>query len=399
MRGHSNRYVTPPSEALKIIDCPMTTESSPSPLPVTISMLPPMERFIEHLRDIWQTHWLTNAGPKVQAFEQVLRGQLGTEHCLTFCNGGAALIAGIRALKLDGEIITTPFTFPGTTHSAALNGLTPVFADIDPTTYNLDPSAIEAAITPRTSAILAVHVFGTPCAVNEIENIAARRGLKVIYDGAHAFGLKVDGRNIAEFGDVQMFSFNATKLLTTGEGGCVVFKNPALDEELRRLRRWGMIAEGDVTLPGFNGMMTEMQAALGLCNLEELEHERSLRREVVAIYRQRLGSVDGIGLPADPANVEPALAYFVIRVLPSFGPSRDVVLNFLRERQVLARRYFYPLCSRLPCYTHLTGAQPGSTPVAERIAEEVISLPLYGALGESGANFVCDLIEASRQAT
>lgn len=360
-------------------------------------MLPPLERFVEHLRDIWQSHWLTNAGPKVQAFEQVLRGLLGTENCLTFCNGGAALIAGIRALELKGEVVTTPFTFPGTTHCLALNGLTPVFADIDPVTYNLDPAAIEAAITPQTSAILGVHVFGTPCPVLEIEALAAKHGLKVIYDGAHAFGVKIGERNIAEFGDMQMFSFNATKLLTTGEGGCVVFKDPSLEERLRRLRRWGMLAEGDVTMPGFNGMMTEFQAALGLCNLEELATERANRRQVIAAYRARLGEMEGIALPTQPPDVEPALAYFVILILPNFGRTRNEVLDYLRSHQVLARRYFYPLCSRLPCYTHLPGAQPGATPVAERIAEEVISLPLYGALGEEGVNYICDLIAASRQ--
>lgn len=360
-------------------------------------MLPPLERFVEHLQDIWQSHRLTNAGPKVQAFEQVLRGLLGTENCLTYCNGGAALIAGIRALELKGEVVTTPFTFPGTTHCLALNGLTPVFADIDPVTYNLDPAAIEAAITPQTSAILGVHVFGTPCPVLEIEALAAKHGLKVIYDGAHAFGVKIGGRNIAEFGDMQMFSFNATKLLTTGEGGCVVYKDPAMEEPLRRLRRWGMLAEGDVTMPGFNGMMTEFQAALGLCNLEELANERANRRRVIAAYRARLGEMEGIGLPTELPDVEPALAYFVIRILPAFGRTRDKVLAHLRDRQVLARRYFYPLCSRLPCYTHLPGAQPGATPVSERIAEEVISLPLYGALGEEGVTYICDLIAASHQ--
>lgn len=365
-------------------------------LPVTRSMLPPLERFVEELRGIWDSHWLTNAGPKVQAFEDALRGLLETPNCLSFCNGGAALIAGIAALKLEGEVITTPFTFPGTTHSIALNHLTPVFADVDPETFNLDPAAIEAAITPRTSAICGVHVFGNPCPVHAIEAIARKHHLKVIYDAAHAFGVKVDGRNISEFGDIQMFSFNATKLLTTGEGGCVVFKDPALEPELRRWRRWGMLAEGDVTMPGFNGMLTEIQAALGLCNLEYLEAERAGRRRAVATYRALLGAIPGITLPPAPPDVEPALAYFVIRVRPEFGVSRDTVLAALREKNILARRYFYPLCSRLPCYTGALGARPGSTPVAERIAEEVISLPIFGALSDAEIDFIVTTIASCR---
>ena len=375
---------------------PLSPPADDAVLPVTRSMLPPFERYVEELRGIWESHWLTNAGPKVQALETALRGLLETPNCLTFCNGGAALIAGIAALKLEGEVITTPFTFPGTTHSLALNGLTPVFADVGPVDYNLDPAAIEAAITPRTSAICGVHVFGNPCDVLAIERIAGRHGLKVIYDGAHAFGVKVGGRNIAGFGDVQMFSFNATKLLTTGEGGCVVFKDPALDSELRRWRRWGMLAEGDVTMPGFNGMMTEIQAALGICNLEYLEKERAERRRGVASYRALLENLPGLELPCEPADVEPALAYFVIRITPEFGASRDTVLAALRARNILARRYFYPLCSRLPCYTGSPGAEPGATPVAERIAEEVISLPIYGSLTEAQIAFICGVITGCR---
>ncbi|HSJ00884.1 MAG TPA: DegT/DnrJ/EryC1/StrS family aminotransferase [Verrucomicrobium sp.] len=375
----------------------MSNLSPPSAgLPVTISMLPPLERFVEELRDIWASHRLTNAGPKVQAFEAALQTELGVPNCLSFCNGGAALLAGIAALKLEGEVVTTPFTFPGTTHCLALNHLTPVFADVDPLTYNLDPAAIEAAITPRTSAILAVHVFGNPCDVQAIEAIASRRGLKVIYDGAHAFGVRVRGRSIAEYGDMQMFSFNATKLLTTGEGGGLVYKDAALENDLRRYRRWGMLEEGDVTMPGANAMLSEIHAALGLCNLEQMEEERRQRRLVIAAYRELLGSVPGVVLPAEPQDVEPALTYFVIRITPDFGRDRDAVLQCLRAQGVLARRYFYPLCSRLPCYMHLPGAEPGATPVAARIGEEVISLPLYGSLGLQGVEQVCKLIRTAQ---
>lgn len=368
-------------------------------MPVTVSMLPPLERFVEELRDIWASHRLTNAGPKVQAFETALRQTLGTENCLTFCNGGAALMAGIAALKLEGEVLTTPFTFPGTTHSLAVNGLTPVFCDIDPVTYNLSPSALEAAITPRTSAILGVHVFGHPCEVEAIDEIARRRGLKVIYDGAHAYGATAGGRSVAAYGDVQMFSFNATKLLTTGEGGCVVYKDAALGEDLRRIRRWGMLEEGDVTMPGVNGMLSEIHAALGLCNLEQIAEERRLRQIVVTAYGERLKALEGVVLPVGTGQEVSALSYFVIRITPAFGRGRDTVLEKLREHGILARRYFYPLCSRLPCYRHLPGAQPGATPVADQIADEVLSLPLYGSLGERGVDYICTVLETLHSST
>lgn len=363
-------------------------------IPVTRSMLPPFERYVEELRGIWDSHWLTNAGPKVRSFEESLQALLETPQVMTFVNGGAALIAAIAAMDLKGEVITTPFTFPGTTHALALNGLTPVFCDIDPVTMNLDPAAVEAAITPQTSAILGVHVFGNPCAVGELELIAQRHGLKLIYDGAHAFGVKINGRNIASYGDAQMFSFNATKLLTTGEGGCVTYRDPALQPTLRRLRRWGMLEEGDVTMPGFNGMMTEMQAALGICNLEGLSEERRLRSEVVRHYSKRLSQIPGITPPGVLPGVEPALSYYVIRVKPEYGRTRDALLAELREHQILARRYFYPLISRLPCYEHLPSAKKGLTPVAEIVANEVISLPIYGELGASGVDTVCDVIES-----
>ena len=364
-------------------------------MPVTRSMLPPLDRFVRELRDIWDTRWLTNAGPKVQAFERTLRAALDTERVLTFTNGGAALIAGLAALNLEPgtEVVTTPFTFPGTPHCLAMNGLVPVFADIDPVTLNLDPVAAERAITPRTGAVLGVHVFGTPCDVAAFEDLGRRRRIRVAYDGAHAFGVRLGGRSLAAWGDIQMFSFNATKLLTTGEGGCVVFRDPALEPDLRRLRRWGMLAEGDVSRPGFNGMMTELQAALGLCNLDILDAERAARRAVIDEYRRRLADMPAVVLPpADVPGLEPALTYFVIRVSPDSGVSRDALVEHLHAHGVLARRYFYPLCSRLPCYAHLPSAAPGRLPVAERVAEEVISLPLYGDLGRDGAARICDRI-------
>jgi dTDP-4-amino-4,6-dideoxygalactose transaminase len=261
---------------------------------------------------------------------------------------------------------------------------------------NISPAAIERAITPRTSAILGVHVFGTPCDLAVIDDIAARHGLKVIYDGAHAFGVEVGGRSIAKFGDVQMFSFNATKLFTTGEGGCIVFKSDALMPCMRRLRRWGMLEEADVTIPGWNGMMTEIQAALGLCNLRGLDAERMGRERVIAAYRARLSCVPGVRFMEDlPGTTRPALSYFVIRLqAQEFLHTRDDLLSWLQKHGIAARRYFCALTSGFECYRHLPGAGPGNLPNAVRVADEVLSLPLYAGLGEAGVNRVCDVIEA-----
>ncbi len=365
-------------------------------LPVTLSELPPLDRYLEELRDIWTSRQLTNAGSKVLAFERGLREILDTPNLLSFCNGGLALIAGIRALELKGPVVTTPFTFPATTHCLRVNGLEPVFCDIDPDTLNLDPASAEAMMPPETSAVLAVHVFGTPCDVHGIDALASRRHLKVIYDGAHAFGTRLGGTSIAAWGDVQMFSFNATKLLTTGEGGCVVFRDPGLAENLVRLRRWGMIAEGDVTLAGYNGMMTEMQAALGLCNLEQFDAVWEARCRIRGRYVERLESIPGIRvITRDTPEVELAPAYFSILIdAERYGRTRDEVLAHLHSRSVLARRYFYPLTSQLPCYRDCRGAAPGATPVAERIVTQVLALPIYRDLGESGADLICDLIES-----
>ncbi|MEI6535878.1 MAG: DegT/DnrJ/EryC1/StrS family aminotransferase [Verrucomicrobiaceae bacterium] len=372
----------------------MTPASNPT-IPLTESMLPPLERFVEELKDIWDSSRLTNAGPKLMRFEKLLKEKLGVDELLAFVNGGSALLAGVKALGIEGDVVTTPFTFAASTHVLALNGLRPVFCDVDDESMNISPAAIERAITPQTSAILGVHVFGTPCAVDEIDEIARRRGLKVIYDGAHAFGATVGRRNIAEFGDVQMFSFNATKLLTTGEGGCVVFRDPSLAPVLQRLRRWGMLDEGDVTMPGWNGMMTEMQAALGLCNLEFLDEERAARAQVVSHYLERLSTVPGIRLMAPATESTPALSYFVIRVdAARFGHDRDTLLAWLRDRGILARRYFYPLTSQFPCYAGAPGAGEGGFPVAARIVREILALPFYGRLGSEGTDRVCDAIEA-----
>lgn len=365
--------------------------------PVTVSELPPLDRFVEELRDIWESHRLTNAGPKTAAFESALKQRLSVERLLTFCNGGSALIAGIRAMNLTGTVVTTPFTFHATPHCLAWNGLEPIFSDIDEDTLTLDPAGIEAALQPDTSAILGVHVYGVPCQVEEIGDLARRRGLKTIYDGAHAFGTTIGGRSIAAWGDLQMFSFNATKLTTTGEGGCLVFHDPDLEEPILRLRRWGMLDEGDVTMAGLNGMPTEIQSALGLCNLERFDtvwEARCLARER---YSERLATVPGLRMITSPrAGITVPPAYFPILIDPEkFGATRDDLSARLKDGGILTRRYFHPLVSRLPCYRHCRGAEPGATPVAERAAARVLALPLFSGLGADGANRVCDAIEAA----
>lgn len=366
-------------------------------IPVTVSELPPLERFIGELREIWDAHHLTNAGPKTAAFESLLKQRLGVSRLLSFCNGGSALIAGIRALDLSGTVVTTPFTFHATPHCLAWNGLEPIFADIDSDTLTLSPSSIEAALQEDTSAILGVHVYGIPCAVDNIDAIARLRGLRTIYDGAHAFGTAIGGRNIAAWGDLQMFSFNATKLTTTGEGGCVVFHDPALEEPILRLRRWGMLEEGDVTLAGINGMPTEIQSALGLCNLERFDLVWDARCLARDRYLERLTQVPGLRTltgPREGVTLPPA--YFPILIDPEeFGATRDDLSAKLKEAGILTRRYFYPLVSHLPCYRHCRGAEPGATPVAERAAARVLALPIFSGLGIDGADRVCDAIVAA----
>ncbi|HEX2163699.1 MAG TPA: DegT/DnrJ/EryC1/StrS family aminotransferase [Thermoanaerobaculia bacterium] len=349
------------------------------PIYVGGPLLPPLEVFVARLEEVWRSRWLTNGGAQHAELEARLRDELGTPSLLLFNNGTMALLAACRALHLEGEVLTTPFTFPATTHVLAWSGLDPVFCDVDPATMNLDPERLESRITPRTRAILAVHVYGTPCEVAALQEIADRHGLKVIYDAAHAFGVRVDGRGIGSFGDASAFSFHATKLFHTAEGGALACRDPAVADEAALLRNFGIRDEQTVELPGLNGKLSEVHAALGLAVLDALPEERRHRRELADGYREELSGLPGLGLPA--ALPEGSVQYFVVRVDGErFGCTRDELHLTLRAANVFARRYFYPLCSESPAYRRLPSADPRQLPEAHRAAREVLCLPLHSGV-------------------
>jgi len=364
------------------------------PVYVTRPVLPPLAEFEEQLKDIWASRWLTNNGPKHQQMEEDIRRYLNVPYISLFNNGTIALIVAINSLRITGEVITTPFTFAATPHVLTWNGITPVFCDIDECSMNIDASKIEQMITPRTTAILAVHVFGTPCAVFKIQEIADRYGLKVIYDGAHAFNSRFDGTGIGNYGDITMFSFHATKLFHTAEGGALTFKDSNLKPRIDLLKNFGIKNEEEVVLTGINGKMNEIQAALGLINLKYMEVERDKRRKISDVYYQSLNGLEGITLNKISDHVQPSYQYFVIRInKEKFGISRDEVYNRLKQYNVFARKYFYPLCSDYTCYKLLPSSHPDNLPVARRIVQEVLCLPFYGNLELSSAEKICEIIK------
>lgn len=363
------------------------------PVYVTRPLLRPLAEYLPDFEDIWESGWLTNGGAKHKDLERELSTCLDAPHLSLFNNGTIALIVACQALRLSGEVITTPFTFPATPHVLAWNGITPVFADIHPETLTLDPAAIEPLITARTTGILGVHVYGMPCAVDEIQRIADVFGLKVVYDGAHAFSSAIDNRPLTAFGDATMLSFHATKLFHTAEGGALIVQDPSLKQRIDYLKNFGIKNEIEVVMPGINGKMNELQAAMGLVNLRHFEAERTQREALAAIYQRRLGSIDGIRCFTLPANVRNSQQYFVIRVARDKQPDlRDHLYEKLREFNVFARRYFYPLCSDANCYRALPSAGADKLPVARQAAREVLALPFYSALGVEGVHRVCDMM-------
>ena len=363
------------------------------PIYVTRPYLPDLSEYVRQLEDVWSERWLTNNGPQQILLEGKLCGYMSVRHLSLFNNGTMALLTACRVLELSGEVITTPFTFPATIHVLALSNLKPVFCDIDPVTMNIDPEKIEELITPETSAILAVHVFGRPCDLTQIKEIADRNGLKVIYDAAHAFGVEVDGTGIGNFGDASMFSFHATKTFHTAEGGALTFKDEALKTRADLFRNFGIKNEEEVVMPGLNCKMNELQAALGLVNLRYLGEERNKRRRLVEIYRERLRDIPGITISHDLEGVKTNYQYFVIRIDEDvFGSSRDHLYDRFKEYNVFTRKYFYPLCSGYQFYSGLPSAAAEDLPVAGKVAEEVLSLPLYGQLKEDDVRKICDIL-------
>jgi dTDP-4-amino-4,6-dideoxygalactose transaminase len=363
------------------------------PVYVTRPLLPKFEAYAEALRKIWHDQWLTNKGPMHDALEQALCHVLGVSNISLVNNATTGLVLSFRAFRLSGEVVTTPFTFPATVNAISWCGLQPVFADIDPATCTLDPAAVERAITPRTAAIVAVHVYGMPCQHNALARIATRHHLRLIYDSAHAFGTEINGKSVLELGDASILSFHATKLFNTAEGGAVVVPNRELKRSIDLLRNHGIVDEVTVTLPGINAKMTEFAAGLGLANLDMIAAERRAREEIAEIYRLRLAGIEGLSTFDFPSGVRQSLQYFVIRIDNGLCPiSRDDLYERLKGFNIFARRYFYPLCSNFSIYRDLPSSNSQNLAVANRVASEVLCLPFYGALGTAGAHQVCDII-------
>lgn len=358
---------------------------------VTRSSMPEFDEYIEEIRDLWESRWLTNMGTKHNELQDKLCDYLSVDNVSLFTNGHLALEAVIAAMKLTGEVITTPFTFASTTQAIVRNGLTPVFCDINPIDYTMDVSKLEALITDKTSAIIPVHVYGNVCDVNAIEAIAKKHGLKVIYDAAHAFGMRIDDRGIASYGDASMFSFHATKVFNTIEGGCVTYSDNELTKKLLIQKNFGMKnAESYPEIAG-NSKMNEFQAAMGLCNLRTVDGEIAKRKTVVNRYIERLSGIDGITVWQEQSGVTHNYAYFpVLFDRNVFGKSRDEVAEELGKEEIFARKYFYPLTSSFGCYKGKFKIQ--ETPVAQRVAEQVLTLPLYSDLSIEDVDKICDII-------
>lgn len=370
----------------------------PETIYVTRPLLPPVEEVTAKLKEIWGTQWLTNNGTQHELLERRILEHLAVPHLSLFNNGTIALITAVQSLRLSGEVVTTPFTFPATPHVLSWNNIKPIFCDIDPVTMNIDPDRIEAMITPHTTAILGVHVYGTPCDVFKIQATANRYGLRVVYDAAHAFGTRIDDVGIGNFGDISMFSFHATKLFHTAEGGALSFADPNLKPRIDLLKNFGIKSPDEVVMPGINGKMNEIQAALGLLVLDYVHEEIEKRKCVIQAYKDLLGDVEGITLMHEPAGVTTSCQYSVIRIDEQrFGSSRDAVLNVLQEHNVIARKYFYPLCSEYTCYRQLPSSNPRNLPVAHEVVREVLCLPLYGGLLPSDVEKICEIVVSCRR--
>lgn len=374
----------------------MNSDLSPfeNPIYVTKPLLPSLDAYMDRLKEVWSLRRLANNGPQHKLLETRLGHLLKVPYVSLFNNGTIALIVACQSLRLSGEVITTPFTFPATPHVLTWNNIRPIFCDIDPDTLNIDAERIESLITPQTTAILAVHVFGTPCNVIKIQEIADRYGLRVVYDAAHAFGVEIDGRGIGTYGDISMFSFHATKLFHTAEGGALSFNDANLKQRIDLLKNFGIKNEDEVMMPGINGKMNELQAALGLLLLDCIEEERRKRSKILESYHEMLKETEGLSLlSAELTGITPSYQYFVVKIHEkSFGKSRDEVYHELKKYNVYARKYFYPLCSNYPCYKHLPSSSINNLPVANNIAEEVLSLPLYGELTQDDVEKICKIL-------
>lgn len=358
---------------------------------VTRSSMPELEEYVEEIRDIWDSHWLTNMGEKHKNLQQQLKDYMKVENVELLTNGHMALELTMQAMNLQGEVITSPFTFASTTHAIVRNGLIPVFCDVNPIDFTIDVTKLESLITDKTCAIVPVHVYGNICNVEEIDRIAHKYGLKVIYDAAHTFGEEYKGCGIGTFGDASCFSFHATKVFNTIEGGAVCYKDELLGQRLYNLKNFGIRGPEDVESVGANAKMNEFQAAMGLCNLRHVEREIEKRKKVVERYRERLEGIKGIQLNRIQDNVKSNYAYFpVIFDEKLFGHSRNEVFDKLAENNIMARKYFYPLTNTFDCYHGQYDVS--KTPTALYLSKRVLTLPLYADLSIEDVDRISDII-------
>jgi dTDP-4-amino-4,6-dideoxygalactose transaminase len=356
------------------------------PIYVTQPALPPLDEFTEYLKQIWDNKILTNNGPFHQQFEQALAEYLGVKYISVFSNGTLALMTALQALRITGEVITTPFSFVATTHSLWWNNIKPVFVDIEPETFNLDPEKVEAAITPQTTAIMPVHVYGNPCNLERFQQIADTYGLKLIYDAAHAFGVKVNGNSVLNYGDLSILSFHATKVFNTIEGGAIICPDEKTKKRIDYLKNFGFADETTVIEPGINGKMNELQAAYGLLQLKYVDEYIAKRKEIANTYREQLTGITGIRFLEDMTDVIHSYSYFPILI-------DKELYEELKKHNIFGRRYFYPLISQFPTYRGLNSAKTDNIPIASKAAEQVICLPIYPALAINDVENITSLIK------
>ena len=369
--------------------------NEPDKIFVTQPLLPELADVEKELAEIWKSKWLTNMGKKHNELENKLKDVLKVPNVSLFNNGTIALLVAIKALDLPygSEVITTPFTFAATPHCISWNGLKVVFCDIEPDTMTIDADKIESLITPATSAIVAVHVYGFPCDVKKIDAIAKKHNLKVIYDAAHAFSTEIDGQGIGTFGDITMFSFHATKLFNSVEGGCLTYNKPELVKKIYNLRNFGIRSQELVEEVGINGKMNEIQAAIGLLNLELFRTEQQKRAEIKKIYDENISKIKGIRIPQMPAHATNSYQYYPIVIEEDYPLSRNEVYDKFKDINILTRKYFYPACHDYECYKNDLTVKLSSMPVVDDLKQKVLCLPFYGDLAKDTVKFICDKLQ------
>lgn len=369
------------------------TDKAP-PIYVTQPALPPLEEFIPYLQEIWDNKILTNGGPFHQQLEKALCDYLGVKHLALFSNGTLGLVTALQALRVTGEVITTPYSFVATAHSLLWNGIKPVFADVHPDTLNIDPAKIEAAITPHTTAIMPVHCYGHPCDVEAIQKIADNYNLRVIYDAAHAFGVQDQGGSVLRHGDLSVLSFHATKVFNTFEGGAIICPDAKTKQRIDHLKNFGFVDETTVVAPGINGKMSEINAAFGMLQLKHVDASLAKRKSIDGMYRDALKNVSGIRCLQDAGEQVANHAYFPVLVEADFPLSRDALYQKLKDNNIYARRYFHPLISEFPMYRGMPSAHRENLPVATAASQKVLCLPIYPNLADSDIDRVTSIIAA-----